>query len=277
MSAEVLQVEEGDDQLAFMLVVHTAVLTQYVRVSSYLDGTTTSSKQKGEAQLRQKEDLGKRIIGQECPWMGDCASTWDNAVDTVMRDVGEGFKLRRHNKENLFTKAQEGTRFAENRPCRMVVSCLQAGKSSNNLLAKDIQKRRNTFSKKIGCQGGVTMQWPQKLNGPKITQAFLAHLTPGSGRQEHPCPRKFDNKVTMAEIDDQEEMVRDLHEARVGTKEIYKGMEKDGKVLGEEGKSKASMGFVVCVGVCRRCDPSSLSYLSRVCVEYCPILKKKRG
>ena len=33
-------------QLAFMLVVHTAVLTQYVRVSSYLDGTTTSSKQK---------------------------------------------------------------------------------------------------------------------------------------------------------------------------------------------------------------------------------------
>ena len=34
-------------QLAFMLVVHTAVLTQYVRVSSYLDGTTTSSKQNG--------------------------------------------------------------------------------------------------------------------------------------------------------------------------------------------------------------------------------------
>ena len=33
-------------QLAFMLVVHTVVLTQYVRVSSYLNRTTTSSKQK---------------------------------------------------------------------------------------------------------------------------------------------------------------------------------------------------------------------------------------
>ena len=53
-------------------------------------------------------------------------------------------------------------------------------------------------------------------------QAFLAHLTPGSGRQEHPCPRKFDNEVTMAEIDHQEEMIRDIHEARVGTKESYK-------------------------------------------------------
>eukprot|EP00904_Undaria_pinnatifida_P001816 jgi/Undpi1/11635/HiC_scaffold_35.g13930.m1 len=104
------------------------------------------------AQLRQKEDLAKRIIGQEFPWMGDCASAWDNAVDTVMRDLGEGFELRRHNKAN----------------------------------------------------------------------AFLAHLTPGSGRQEHPCPRKFDNEVTMAEIDHQEEMIRDIHEARVGTKESYK-------------------------------------------------------
>ena len=34
-------------QLAFMLVVHTAVLTQYARVSSFVDGTTTSSIQKG--------------------------------------------------------------------------------------------------------------------------------------------------------------------------------------------------------------------------------------
>ena len=33
-------------QLVFMLVVHTAVLAQYVRVSSYLNRTTTSSKQK---------------------------------------------------------------------------------------------------------------------------------------------------------------------------------------------------------------------------------------
>ena len=33
-------------QLAFMLIVHTAVLTEYVRVSSYLNRTTTSSKQK---------------------------------------------------------------------------------------------------------------------------------------------------------------------------------------------------------------------------------------
>ena len=53
------------------------------------------------AQLRQKEDLAKRIIGQEFPWMGDCASAWDNAVDTVMRDLGEGFELRRHNKANV--------------------------------------------------------------------------------------------------------------------------------------------------------------------------------
>ena len=53
-----------------------------------------------EAQLRQK-DVAKRIIGQELPWMGDCASTWDNAVDTVMRDLGEGFELRRHNKKNV--------------------------------------------------------------------------------------------------------------------------------------------------------------------------------
>ena len=54
----------------------------------------------------------------------------------------------------------------------------------------------------------------------------------------------------MAEIDDQEEVIRELHEARVGTKEIYKVLEKDGKVLGEEGKSKVSMGFVVCAGAC---------------------------
>eukprot|EP00904_Undaria_pinnatifida_P013113 jgi/Undpi1/8932/HiC_scaffold_26.g11393.m1 len=140
--------------------------------------------------------------------------------------------------QQLFTKAPEGTRFAEKRPRRVVLSCLQAGKPSNNLLAQDIQKRRNTFSKKIECQWGVTMQWPQMLNGPKITQAFLAHLTPGSGRQEHPCPREFDNEVTMAEIDDQEEMIRDLLEARVGTREIFKVLEKHGKVLGEEGKSK---------------------------------------
>ena len=73
----------------------------------------------------------------------------------------------------------------------------------------------------------------------------------------------------MAEIDDQEEVIRELHEARVGTKEIYKVLKKEGKVWGEEGKWKVSMGFVVCVGACRRCDPSSLSYLSLVCVEHC--------
>ena len=54
-----------------------------------------------EAQLREKEDLAKRIIGPEFPWMRNCASTWDNTVDTVMRDLGEGFELRRHNKENV--------------------------------------------------------------------------------------------------------------------------------------------------------------------------------
>ena len=54
-----------------------------------------------EAQLRGKEDLAKRIIGREFPWMGNCASTWDNAVNTVMQDLGEGFELRRHNKENV--------------------------------------------------------------------------------------------------------------------------------------------------------------------------------
>eukprot|EP00904_Undaria_pinnatifida_P003961 jgi/Undpi1/13566/HiC_scaffold_8.g03225.m1 len=170
-----------------------------------------------EALLRRKEDLAKRIIGQQFPWMGDCAPTWDNAVGTVMRDLGEGFELRRHNKENLFTKAQESTRCPENRPRRVVMSCLQAGKPSNNLL--------------IGCQWGVTMQWPQKLNGPKISQ--------------HPCPRTFDNEVTMAEIDNHEEMIRDLHEARVGTKEIYKVLEKEGKVLEEERKSKTSSNVAV--------------------------------
>lgn len=51
----------------------------------------------------------------------------------------------------------------------------------------------------------------------------------------------------MAEIDDQEYVIRDLHEARVGTKEIYKVLEKEGKVLGEDGKSKVSMGFIVYV------------------------------
>ena len=54
-----------------------------------------------EAQLRGKEDLAKRIIGREFPWMGSCASTWDNVVNTVMQDLGEGFELRRHNKENV--------------------------------------------------------------------------------------------------------------------------------------------------------------------------------
>lgn len=51
----------------------------------------------------------------------------------------------------------------------------------------------------------------------------------------------------MAEIDDQEDVIRELHEARVETKEIYKVLQKEGKVLGEEGKSKVSMGFVVYV------------------------------
>ena len=81
----------------------------------------------------------------------------------------------------------------------------------------------------------------------------------------------------MAEIDDQEEVIRELHEARLGTKEMYKVLEKEGKVLVEEGKSKVSMGFVVCVGACRRCDPSSLSYLGRARVEYCSIFRKNRG
>ena len=36
----------------------------------------------------------------------------------------------------------------------------------------------------------------------------------------------------MAEIDHHEEVIRELHEARVGTKEIYKVPEKYGKVLG---------------------------------------------
>lgn len=49
----------------------------------------------------------------------------------------------------LFTKAQENTRYAENRPRRVVVACLQGGKPSNNLLVQDSQKRRNTFSKKV--------------------------------------------------------------------------------------------------------------------------------
>lgn len=65
--------------------------------------------------------------------------------------------------------------------------------------------------------------------------------------QEHPCRRNFDNELTMAEIDDQEDVIRELHEARVGTKENYKVLEKKGKVLGEDGKSKVSMGFVVYV------------------------------
>ena len=42
-----------------------------------------------EAQLREEEDLAKRIIGREFPWMGNGASAWDNAVDTVMRDLGD--------------------------------------------------------------------------------------------------------------------------------------------------------------------------------------------
>ena len=56
----------------------------------------------------------------------------------------------------LFTKVQEGTRFAENRPRRVVESCVQAGKPVKNLLVQDIQKRRNTFSNKVHV---LSMDW----------------------------------------------------------------------------------------------------------------------
>ena len=54
-----------------------------------------------EAQLREGEDLARRIIGVEFPWMGISAATWDNAVDRFIRDWGDDFELRRHNKENV--------------------------------------------------------------------------------------------------------------------------------------------------------------------------------
>ena len=82
----------------------------------------------------------------------------------------------------------------------------------------------------------------------------------------------------MAEIDDQGGVIRELNEALVGTKEIYEVLEKDGKGLREEGKSKVSMGFVVCVGACRRYDPSSPSYLKPFMFRgLSHISKKKRG
>ena len=58
-----------------------------------------------EAQLREKEDLAKSLIGQQFPWTGNWADTWDNAVSTVMQKLGEGYELKRHNKENVSFKA----------------------------------------------------------------------------------------------------------------------------------------------------------------------------
>lgn len=46
----------------------------------------------------------------------------------------------------------------------------------------------------------------------------------------------------------------------VEAKDIHKVLEKEGNVLGEEGKSKVNIAFFVCVVGCKRCDPSTLSY-----------------
>ena len=57
-----------------------------------------------EAQLRGQEDLAKSLLGLQFPWMGNSADTWDNAVATVMQKLGEGYELRRHNKEKFECK-----------------------------------------------------------------------------------------------------------------------------------------------------------------------------
>ena len=47
---------------------------------------------KTEARVPERENLAKRMICREFPWMGTCVSTWDSVVDTVMRELGgEGF------------------------------------------------------------------------------------------------------------------------------------------------------------------------------------------
>ena len=61
-----------------MLVVHTVVLTQYVRVSSYLDGTTTSSKQK-KAKAKGRRD------GSSTCWVLSRDAVIYRLLDGVMR------------------------------------------------------------------------------------------------------------------------------------------------------------------------------------------------
>ena len=48
---------------------------------------------KTEAQVPERENLAKHMIGREYPWMGTCVSAWENAVGTIMRELGgEGFE-----------------------------------------------------------------------------------------------------------------------------------------------------------------------------------------
>lgn len=78
-------------------------------------------------------------------------------------------------------------------------------------------------------------------------QVHLSHDTPlregGENGEEHPPPRAFDNELTKEDIQQQEDKIKELVEAGVGTTELHKFLQRDGKRLGEHGKQK----------VCLRC------------------------
>lgn len=78
-------------------------------------------------------------------------------------------------------------------------------------------------------------------------QINLAHHTTGSGTEEHPPPREFENELTREEIRQREDLIRELDEAGVVTTEIHKILQKGGKRLGEQGQQMVSAGYVLSV------------------------------
>ncbi|CAM9133747.1 unnamed protein product [Scytosiphon promiscuus] len=181
-------------------------------------------------------------VGRTFPFMGDADSTWANVEETIRSEVGGPYPLRRNNRQKLFRCRDEHERSMPNRWSTVRMECAQAGTPVKSPLAEDVRKRRSTSSKKINCNWKVLCQWPQRTHGPYISQVHLSHDTPlqegGQHGKEHPPPRAFDNELSKDDIQKQEDKIKKLVEVGVGTTELHRFLQRDGKRLGEQGKQK---------------------------------------
>ncbi|CAM9219391.1 unnamed protein product [Ectocarpus sp. 8 AP-2014] len=172
--------------------------------------------------------------------------TMDNAVKMLMAKTGRGFRLKRENKTKVGLEStlplnkEEGSRRRNRWSCESI-KCCHGGKPRKRPRVKDASARRNSKSRKAGCNFHLGLWWASNSATPQVSQAtkpLLAHHTPTSGGKEHERPRAFDNGngVSAEDIEEESDLIRRLHLSKVTTKEIHKALADIGKKLGPAGK-----------------------------------------